>query len=341
MAFTIKDVAKQVGLSSSTVSRALNKSGYTSVETQRRVEEAVALLGYQPNWMARGLRGKPSRLIGLIIPDISNTYYTEIAQGVSSRLRENDYEVILCVNGEDAKVDLHYLRILQQKRVDGILYAHPARGSNSGQVRRLAAMGIPIVEVGRQSERDLLDATLADNIQGAYQMVRHLISRGHRRIALIIGEANLVTGHDRIEGYQRAHMDAGIPVDPQLIRTGSFTRSHGEAAMRDLLTMPERPSAIFAGSNRILIGVLAVITNCELGIPEDISVVSFDDSEWLAIWRPPITAVGVAVGEMAKLAADLMLQQIRAPLEPHKPATHLLNAQLIIRSSSRDLTLAP
>jgi DNA-binding LacI/PurR family transcriptional regulator len=337
MPCTIKDVARRAGLSPSTVSRSLNSSGYVSAETRRRVEEAVAALGYRPNWLARSLRGKPSHLIGLIIPDISNTYYIAIAKAVSSTLRARNYEMVLCVNEEDAGIDLHYLQLLQQKRVDGILYVHPANGSNSPTLRQLALTGMPIVELNRQREQDLLDATLADNYQGASMMTEYLIRRGHQRIGLILGETSVTTGRERLKGYRNALNDAGLPVDACFVRTGSFTRRHGEAAARELLDLPEPPTVLFAASNRILMGVLAVLDERRLAVPEDVSVVSFDDSEWMSIWRPPITCVDVAVDEMAQLAVDLLLRRIETPSPSRKPVTYLLSTRLIERASCKVL----
>ena len=330
---TIKDVAKRAGSSPSTVSRVLNRSGYASPETQRRVEEAATELGYHPNWLARGLKGKPSQLIGLIIPDISNTYYTAIAQAVAAELRGHHYEPILCVNNEDPQVDLLYLKILQQKRVDGILYAHPARGDNRVFVEELVRGGLPIVEINRQHLGDLLDAAVADNFSGAYQMTEYLIGLGHRRIGLILGEMELITGANRLRGYQRAHQDAGLTVNPACVRSGSFTRAYGEQATRELLAQPEPPTAIFAGNNRILMGCLAVLGEHNLRIPGDISVGAFDNSEWLGIWRPPITAVDVAIEEISRLAVELLLRRITAPSAERKPVTYTLSTSLVVRAS--------
>ncbi len=335
---TIKDVAKRSGSSPSTVSRVLNRSGYASPETQRRVEEAAIELGYRPNWLARGLKGKPSHLIGLIIPDISNTYYTAIAQAVTAELRAHSYEPILCVNNEDPLVDLNYLQILQQKRVDGILYAHPAGGTHRAFVEELVRGGLPIVELNRQHASDLLDAAVADNFRGAYQMTEYLIGLGHRRIGLILGEMALITGKNRLEGYRRAHQDASLNVNPVYVRTGSFTRLYGEQAARTLLALTEPPTAIFAGNNRILMGCLAVLEALGLRVPEDVSIGAFDNSEWLGIWRPPITAVDVAIEEIARLAVELLLRRIAQPAADRsaggdKPITYTLSTSLIIRAS--------
>jgi LacI family transcriptional regulator len=334
---SIRDVARHTGLSLSTVSRALNKRGHVSPETQRRVEEAAAALGYQPDWTARLLRGKPSHLIGLIIPDFSNTYYTSIAQAASRALRAHGYECFICSHEEDPEIDLHYLRILKQTRVDGILYAHPAHGSNSDYVRKLALAELPIVEINRQREADLLDAVLANNIQGAYQMTSYLVARGHRRSALILGETTITTGRDRFEGYRRALADAGVPIDDSYIRPGSFSRTHGEAATLELLDLPDPPTAILAASNRILLGVLSVLGRRGFSIPHDMSVVAFDDSEWLATWHPAITAVDVDIDELAQLAVDLLMQKIRGDTTLRKPMTYLLSTRIAERESCRDL----
>jgi len=340
MHVTIKDVARHAGLSPSTVSRALNRSGYVSDEAQRRVDEAIAELGYQPNWMARSLKGKPSLTIGLIIPDIFNVYYTALARAVSATLRTHDYALILCVSNEDPETDLEYLKTLWEKRVDGIIYTHPARGHNSPFVREMANSGVPIVELNRQREKDILDAVLADNIQGAYQMTEYLISMGHRRIGLIVGESNLTTAKNRLVGYRRALDDAGIPIDPDLIRIGTFTRQHGEEGTQELIQVAEPPTVIFAGNNRIVMGTLFALQQLGIRVPDDVSVVAFDDAEWLSVWNPPITAVDIATDEMAQLAVDLLLRRIACPDRDGKPVSYLLSTFLIERESCRELVRA-
>lgn len=337
MAVTIKDVARRAGLSQATVSRTLNKSGYVSEETKRRVEEVVAELGYQPNWLARSLKGKPSRLIGLIVPEVSSLYDNSIIQSVSDMLHAHNYSMMLCISNEDAAVDLGYLNILREKRVDGIIYVYPLGGNNSAFVRQLARQ-IPIIELNRQREEDLLDAVLADNVQGAYQITKYLIELGQRRIGLILGETELTTGKNRLTGYRLALSDAGIPIDPDLIKIGSFTRPHGEQGASELLQLAQPPTAILAGSNRILMGVLCALRHKGLIIPGDISVAAFNDTDWLSIWDPPITTVDVAIEEMAQLAVDLLLRRIASPDKQYKPRTYLLSTALIKRESCSRLT---
>ncbi|MCB0107373.1 MAG: LacI family DNA-binding transcriptional regulator, partial [Caldilineaceae bacterium] len=301
MAVTIKDVANRVGLSPATVSRALNKSGYVSAENVRRVEEAIAELGYQPNWMARGLHGKSSNLIGLIVPEVMSLYDNSVIQVIANELHHHGYGLLLCLHNEEGEQDLGYLRHLREKQVSGIIYTHPLNGNNSAFVRQLADQ-IPVIELNRRRERDTLDAVLADNIQGAYQITHYLLGLGHRRIALIMGEDELTTGQNRLHGYQLALGDQGVAIDPDLVRIGSFSRSHGEAATAALLDLDPIPTAILAGSNRILMGVLQVLTKRHVTIPDTISVAAFNDTEWLQIWDPPITTVDIDVAEMARLA---------------------------------------
>lgn len=338
MPVTIKDVAKRAGLSLSTVSRALNKSGYVSPETQRRVDEAVAELGYQPNWIARSLRGKPVHLIGLIMPELVSLYDNTIAQSIATALRAHHYGLLLCVTDEDAEIDLSYLKMLQEKRVDGLIYVHPLRGGNSAFVRTLAQQGLPIIELHRRREEDLLDAILADNVQGAYQLTNYLIGLGHRRIGLVLGETELTTGKNRLTGYRQALAEADLPIDPDLIRLGSFTHFHGEKGACDLLQLAQPPTAILAGSSRILLGVLSTLGQQGLAVPGDISVAAFNDTEWLSLWNPPITVVDIAIDEMAQLAVDLMLRRIVTPAKKYKPTTYLLSTSLIKRGSCQHLS---
>lgn len=337
MTATIKDVARRTGLSLSTVSRALNKSGYVGRETQRRVDEAVAELGYQPNWMARSLKGKPSRLIGLIMPNVASSYDNTIIQLVCNTLHAHNYELILCLSNEDPAIDLGYLRILQEKRVAGLIYIYPAGGSNSASIRELAGQGMPIIELNRRREEDLLDAVLADNIQGAYQITKYLIELGHHRIGLVLGETELTTGKNRLSGYRRALADYNLPIDSDLIRIGSFSHQHGEQGTRELLQLAQRPSAILAGSNRILMGMLGALGQEGLRIPNDISIAAFNDTEWLSFWNPPITVVDVAIDEMAQLAVNLLLRRLVSPGKTYRPTTYLLSTSLIRRQSCKNL----
>jgi DNA-binding LacI/PurR family transcriptional regulator len=330
---TIVDVAKLASLSPATVSRVLNKTGYFSEETLNKVENAAKELEYIPNMMARGLKGKPSRLIGLVIPDLSNVFYTSVASSTLSILHKYDYEMILCVNDEDPQKDLAYLRMLKEICVDGVMYTHPVIGNNSDYLLAMVKAGIPIIEVNRQREINLLDSVLHDNYRGVQQVIHYLLDLGHERIAIISGSTSTTTGLERLTGYQNIMMQAGIDLDQDLIKIGSFTRAYGEQAVLELLNLANPPTAIFAANNRITLGVLNMLNQRKINVPADISVVGFDDSEWMSVWNPPITSVGIAINEMTQLAVDLLHRRITKELTSTKPIAYRLGVSLIIRDS--------
>jgi len=190
-----------------------------------------------------------------------------------------------------------------------------------------------MVEVNRQREVDLLDGVVADNFRGAYQGTEYLINLGHERIAFVVGSPETTTGKDRIEGFKWAMMDAGLEVDPELVKIGAFSKEFGIQAMEDLLELSPGPTAIFATSNRLLMGTMTVLADHEIQVPDQISVIAFDDFEWLSFWQPPITTVDVAVEEMAMLAVQLLLRWIRERHPPEKPRTYSLSTKLIERRS--------
>jgi LacI family transcriptional regulator len=337
---SIVDVAKKAGLSPTTVSRVINKNGYFSEETMRKVDSAIEELGYRPNWMARSLKGKPSKLIGLIIPDISNVFYTTVAHDVSSSLRKLGYDMILCVSDENPEKDLNYLQILDEKRVDGIIYTHPAFGCNPEYIRKLVDDGLPIVEINRQSEKNLLDAVLADNFRGVQQVVAYLTNLGHVHIGCISGGPFTITGAERLSGFQTAMAQTLGGSNPVYIKSGTFSKEFGEQATAELLDLPVPPTAIFAGSNRIALGVLSCLRERKFRIPDDVSLVVFDDADWMAAWNPPITAVDIAVSEMANLAVETLHRRMHNEMPGTKPITYHLSTSLIIRDSCSPIQLA-
>jgi LacI family transcriptional regulator len=334
---SIVDVAKKAGLSPTTVSRVINKNGYFSDETMRKVESAIEELGYRPNWIARSLKGKPSKLIGLIIPDIANVFYTSVAHDVSATLRKLGYDMILCVSDENPEKDLSYLQILDEKRVDGIIYTHPAFGCNADYIRKLVDDGLPIVEINRQSEKNLLDAVLADNFRGVQQVVDYLTELGHERIGCISGGPQTITGAERLTGFQTAKSHTPSGFDPVYVKGGTFSKEFGEQAMAELLDLPKPPTAIFAGSNRIALGVFNCLRERKIRIPDDISLVVFDDADWLAAWNPPISAIDIAVREMANLAVETLHRRIQKEMPSSKPITYHLSTSLIIRESCKSI----
>jgi LacI family transcriptional regulator len=338
---TIKDVASFAGVSPATVSRVLNDSGYVGEATRRRVEEAIVGMGYRPDARARGLRGMPSKLVALIIPDILNVYYTSVAKAIEHHLAQLGYIMLLGITSESAERYIDYLHFLWERKVDGIIYVPPAQGDYSDHTRRLVRQGIPFVEINRQRETDLLDCVLADNLRGAYRGTQHLIGLGHRRIALVVGSPETTTGADRIQGFKHAMREAGLEIDPQLLKIGSFSKDHGFEATEELLSLSSPPTAIFSTSNRLLMGTMTALARHSVHVPNQVSVLSFDDSEWLGFFQPPITTVDIAVEEMGMLAVELLMRWIREGHPPDKPRTYSLSIMLVERDSCKPVVVRP
>jgi DNA-binding LacI/PurR family transcriptional regulator len=333
---TINDIAKRTGLSVATISRAINKSGYVSDKSLKLIEQAIQETSYKPNWMARGLHGKATQQIGLIIPDISNVFYTALAKSITTHLRDLGYAVILCVTDDDPQNDATYLEVLESKQVDGILYVHASGAQTQALLSGMMARKLPIVALNRHLADALLDAVLVDNFRGAYEAVRYLIELGHERIALIVGDPGIVTAADRIRGYQAALAESSLPLVPELLKVGKFSRDYGEQATQELLSLAQPPTAIFATSNRIVMGALSVLGRERVRIPDDLSVLAFNDTEWLSAWNPPISAVRAAEDEMAKLAVDLILRRVQEMENEHiptRPLAYYLSTVLVKRES--------
>jgi LacI family transcriptional regulator len=336
---TIKDIAKRANVSSATVSRHINENGYVSSDARRRIEAVIKELDYRPNWTARSLRRGRTHTIGLIIPSILNVYYTAVAASILEHFHKHGYHVMIQISDEDARKELELFRVLQDRKVDGIIYAPAANGDNSEHVRVLAEAGMPLLELNRQRLPDLLDAVLADNFRGGYIATEHLIRLGHRRIALISGGTHLTTARERLSGYRQALDDYGVRFEPDLVRAKHFSKSWGSQATEALLGSCPWPTAIFAGSNRVLMGTMHTLAAHHVRVPDDISIVSFDDSDWLSFWQPPITTVDVAIDEMGAKAVDVMLKRIEEGVPATKPQAHRLAVSLIERRSCGQVRL--
>ncbi|MBC6936514.1 MAG: LacI family transcriptional regulator [Chloroflexi bacterium] len=330
---TIRELAARANVSPATVSRVINNSGYVSEKTRKRVKTAIEQLGFRPDARARGLRGMPSGLIALVIPSILNVFYTTLAESIEKQLKQRGYTMLLGVTQDEPDLYLNYLNQFWELKVDGIISVPPPDGKCLSTIQELVKQGMPIVEVSRRHEECILDAVLADNFQGAKLGTEYLIGLGHQRIALIVGSLDTSTGKNRLEGFRWTMADAGINVTPELVKVGAFTKEYGIQAAEELLRLSPHPTAFFVTSNRLLVGVMTVLMEHHIRVPDDISILSFDDSEWLSFWQPPITAVDIAVDEMGILAVELIARQITSGERSDTPRTYSLSAALIERQS--------
>ena len=334
---TITDLAKAAGVSITTASRVLNNKPYVSAETRTKVEAAIAKLNFQPDYHAQGLRGLPSKLVALIIPDILNVYYTTLAKEIEEELQEKGYTMLLGVTHDHSDLMQDYLEKFSKINVDGLIYVPPPSDETSSLIRSLHQTGLPIIEINRRREKDLFFGVEPDNFGAVNQALEHLYQLGHRKIAFIVGSQTTTTGSQRLEGYNFFMNKKGIKVNPQWVKVGEFTREFGEKATREIINLQgtEKPTAIFSTSNRLLIGTVSVLKANNLIVPDDLSVIAMDDAEWLEEFCPGITTVDVAIKEMATLSINLLQSIIKKDEKFMTPRTYTLSTSLKVRNSCK------
>lgn len=329
-ASTIVEVAKNTGVSISTVSRALSKPDLVAPATLARVLKAVAELNYQPNQLARGLRQKRSGVIGLAAPDISSPFQSKIAKGLQEVAATHGYQLFLCSTDEDSLKEELLLRSLKAYQLQGLVIIPTARTQQN--LRHLD--GLPIVEVDRTTNQQTISAVLIDNERGAKEAVKHLVSLGHTRIATVTGRLSTTTGRERLRGYQQALEEAGLPTEPAWIVEGDHFEGTGYQAATKLLSLPDDLSftALFAANGDVTAGVLQAVQERGLNIPYDLSLIGFDDSRWARLVTPPLTVIEQPAFEMGYLAGEQLFRLLDGT-EP-KPLEHRLQPRLILRKST-------
>lgn len=325
----IKDVADRAGVSVATVSRVLNHNPNVKLRLRKRVEDVIAELGYFPSGIARNMRNQSARVIGLIITDIQNPFFTSLVRAVEDVAYENRYKVLLCNSDEDPEKEQSYCTVLSEERVAGAIVI-PTISKGCDALNRLK---VPVVFADRRVDDTKSDSVTIDNVAGAYQATMHLIQLCHSRIGLISAPTHVSVGFERNMGYENALREAGIPIRKELIRTGNFMEDGGYKATCELLSLHDRPTAIFAVNNLMTQGALKAIHEFGLRIPLDISLVGFDDMPWFLLLVPPLTAVRQPTYEIGRLAAELLLGRINGE-NCSPPQAIVLKPELIIRGST-------
>jgi DNA-binding LacI/PurR family transcriptional regulator len=326
---TVKDVAKRANVSTATVSRIVNGQDNVSPEMRQRVLEAIEALGYRPSRVARQLRTKGTSVIGLIISDIQNFFYTSLTRGVEDIASRNGYSLILCNTDEDPKRERVYLEVMHEENVAGIILASATESEHDA---RLLGGRIPVVALDRLIRDVQLDTVLVDNIGGAKTAVAHLLSLGHHRLGAIIGQGNITSSIERQVGYEQALTEAGYAVDPTLIRTADLRQvEDSRRATLELLALPSRPTALFTGNALITMGALSAVHEVGLRMPDDIALVSFDDVPGGDLLAPALTVIRQPTNMLGKTAVELLLARIADP--KRSPVEIRMEAELVIRDS--------
>ena len=307
---TIKDVAALAGISYTTVSHVVNKTRPVSEEVRIKVEDAIKTLDYVPSAVARSLKAKTTATIGLLVPNSLNPYFAELARGIEDYCERNGYCVILCNSDDNPDKQRSYLRVLLEKRIDGLIVA--SAGGDSGLAQGLAAVRTPMVIVDRGLEGVDADLVRIDHEYGAYLATRHLLELGHRDIATISGPATTSVAQMRLAGFCRALEEAGIEVPRDRMLESDFTSTGGYSAAATLLER-NPPSAIFAANDMIGIGVLRAAAERHILVPTQLSVIGFDDIQMSRYVFPALSTVGQSILQLGEMAAEVLLRRIGTP----------------------------
>ncbi|HEY1902767.1 MAG TPA: LacI family DNA-binding transcriptional regulator [Terracidiphilus sp.] len=326
---TVKEVARQAGVSTATVSRALSGSAGVREPLRSRIIEAARLLSYRPNRAARDLRVRSSRAVGVLIPDIENPFFTSLVCGIEDVLSKTDYSLLLASYNEDPEQESRRLEVFRAEGVCGLIFA--ASRTPSSVYSELEKDGLALVAVSRSIPRLRADEVTVASRDGAYVATSHLIQLGHKRIALINGPTALTTARDRQAGYEDALRDAGMNLKDELVVHCAFKQAAGRAAMEQLLKLTKPPTAVFAASNLLTLGALQAIHERNLVIPSQIAVVGFDDMPWAMSLRPPLTTIAQPAFEAGRTGAEMLLARVRDPSLPRRQV--VLETRLIVRAS--------
>lgn len=331
---TIYDVARRAGVTAATVSNVMTGKGSVGDETRARVQAAVEELGYRPNLVARGLARRRSYTLALLLPDISNPFYPEIALEVERIAGERGYHLLLCNTHYDAAVGRAHLDGLSGRWVDGVLAM--AGGLDLDDVLAVAQRGLPVVLCNWEEEHaeSSLPSADVDFRHGGELAARHLLDLGHRRLAAIVqgGARQNPSHHRRLDGYSAELERDGVALVPACVRYGDSTMESGYRAAQALIALPERPTAIFATNDLMALGAIEAALDHGLDVPTQLSVVGFDDIDLGAHMRPTLTTIGIPKRDLANEATELLLSHVDGPdRQPHHLA---VRPHLVARRST-------
>jgi len=323
---TIQDVAKRAGVAPMTVSRVLNNNGYVSEEKRQRIEAAIRDLNYIPNVLGTSLRMKRTQTLALVVSDITNPFWTTLARGVEDTANQHGYHIIIGNTDESPQKQKSYLLFLQKKQVDGFLIV-PTSTPFLDQLR------VPFVVLDRRSDDETIDTVRCDSISGAYELTKHLAQLGHRHMAIITGRQDHSTACDRVAGFRKALEEFGLSDLPQQFYWGEFNQQTGYEFTQQILQTEPRATAIFATNNFIAIGTMLALRERAIQVPEQMSVVAFDDLPAAITFDPFLTVAAQPAYEMGKLATQLLLSRLSGNA-PETRQEIVLPIEIIIRRSS-------
>ncbi len=330
---TIKDIAKTVEVSYATVSRVLNGRPGVKEETRARVLQAAERMGYRPNSIARTLVTKRSQCIGLIIPDITNPFFSELAQGVEKAASREDYSVFLCNTDWNEKKELTYLNLLDSRQVDGVILAS-ARDEGTN-VEKFIDRDLPLVVINNLFKEFDCHQVMTDNVRGGYLVADHLIHLGHRQIGYVGGLEHVKATLDRLEGMKMAMEGSGLEVNERLVSYGAFTWESGYVRTGQLLARESGgpPTSIFAGNDIIALGAMQAAEERGLGVPEQLAIVGFDDISFSAYPKVQLTTVSQQKQYLGECAVNIIIDHFAAGASPLEKKRIVLQPTLVVRGT--------
>lgn len=330
MTASIKDVAKIAGVSTATVSHVINKTRFVSDETKSKVTEAMDNLNYRPNLVARSLRNQKSKTIGLLIPDISNFYYTSVADGIEITLRKNGYHVILSNSHEKQEVEIEMIKLYNSMFLEGLMMI-PALCDQSYLNDTLNG-SYPVVFIDRRPKGFEGDCILLDNMKSAYEATKLFVSKGHKRIGLITGYPQLSTTSDRILGYKSALKECNMNIEESLIKMGDFSFESGYNLTGEIIK-ENNATALFFASDVMAIGALTFLKEKNMKIPDQVAIISCNNFKWTEVTNPSLTVVEQPSYELGKKAAEVLLSKIRHPNNKDNFKEYRIPTKIILRES--------
>ena len=330
---SIKDIAKKAGVSTATVSRVLNGSDKVKSKTAKRVREVVHSMNYRPDHVARRMKKKSvdSLVIGLIVTDIGNPFFSYVAKGVEDVAFRNKHILMICNTNECPEKEKFFLNSLLSEKVSGVIIVPTIGNGNEKFFDNLVAEEFPMVTVDRRIKNLNVDTVSINNEAGGYLATKQLLKNGHKKIGIICGIKGLNNTEERLDGYRKAIMEAGISVSEELITYGHYVESGGREAMSQLLSLDNPPTAIFSTNNLMTLGCIKELYSHKISIPGEIALIGFDDSDWAEVLIPPLTTVKQPGYELGTSAAELLIKRLTS-INSSK-INIVLNPELVIRES--------
>ena len=328
---TIKEVARRAKVSVGTVSNVLSGAVHVSEQLKNRVLDVIRELDYHPNHVARSLKIRQTKMIGMVVSDLTNDFFPQVVRGAEDAAWKHSYILITFNSDDKPERERQLLSALRTRRVDGVLLVAAASGGDVSHVASMTESGIPVVCLDRLIAGLTVDSVSVDNVAGARKGVEHLIACGRRRVGILTGNLELQVGRDRFEGYRQALQAAGIPDDPMLIGDGGFRAESGYMVAMDLLRRA-RPSAVFTANAMMALGVMRALNELGLRCPDDVAIATYDDPVFSKALRPQLTCVAQPAYDIGYRGAELLIERLGHPEAPVRSLQ--LETELRIRQSS-------